>query len=1073
MDMKKIFYVALLMTCVLAGLHLQSQVSYIFRSYFPLDASVANPERGFFHFTSVRSSKSYNQLDVSKLLNYRNEGITLIFRNFILDGHVDDYLTASFLKGMETDFSLLRQCGLKAVIRFCYTEKSNPPYGDASLEWMLKHIQQLEPILRNNSDVIFVVQAGFIGAWGEWFYTDHFASSPGVVLPQHWEMRKQLVYALLDALPEYRQVELRTPIYKWKMLDNDTIPVSVEIAYSAAPKARLGHHNDCFLASPDDVGTYQNIPVEKNYLERDSRFTSVTGETCGVCSPCSDCSNTLAEMVRFHWSAINLDYHPTVINGWKVQGCFQTIEKKLGYQYRLINSEIQEKAKPGGALNIRLKLLNEGFSNPVNPRKVYLVLRNNISGNTYSLNVPGDFRLWPLNDTISLNLTAGLPSQIPTGKYEVLLSMPDFDLSLRENPLFSIRLANVDTWEAATGFNNLLTSVDVVNDASLPEYYGDQFFTMYAFEIPIDLMFKTDGSVNEWDSIEPIFQSSSQHTQLKAFFDNDTLHLCIKSPENINQIQVFFDADNNYATGYNSWPWAANGTDFLFENGLVYVHQGESNEWNWNLVGPAPFSLTDTIAEIALPVSLLDFEQDKEFSLAVMLNGQQPIPLPSAPFLKMKLQLNSIPEIRWVTGPLQITLYWQASRINRSVTVVERAEGEGEFQVIARLAPDKMAFTDKNLDSTKVYRYSVYRLTDDNYSQKKSTANIRPNQPADEFITMHCDGLYADWVVLEPQATSYKNGTSALTMVNFGDSLYISLRGLSFPSHLKIFMDSDLNVSTGLSNPNTHQNGCDYQVSGDSLLKASADDWLFIKKIKLKTSEYFTELSLGLADIQLVNVPSMKFSAVLNHQQPIPENITYAWFYKFIQPGIPAHFAVKNSQANPYSKIILEWNTRNDVEGYIIERSVDDLEHFARISRLAPTISYYHDNNVDTLHYYYYRIFAFNGQQRSDYSAVLGGRPGQIAEGITENCKLNALISIAPNPASDRIKVKIDCSRPAENAKLLLLSPSGTILYEKRLSRLVGESNHLMLLNGMRSGVYLLRFEADNYTPKTFKVFIQ
>ncbi|MEW6134876.1 MAG: DUF4832 domain-containing protein [Bacteroidota bacterium] len=1070
--MKKI-YVAFLVTFVLAGIHLQSQVNYIFKSYSPLDAPVANPERGFFHFTSVRSSKSYNQLDASKLLTYRNEGITLIFRNFILDGHVDEYLPASFLKGMETDFSLLRQYGLKAVIRFCYTEKSDPPYGDATLEWMLKHIQQLEPILRNNSDVIFVVQAGFIGAWGEWYYTDHFASSPGVILPQHWEMRKQLVNALLNALPEYRQVELRTPVYKWKMLDNDTTPVSVEIAYSATPKARLGHHNDCFLASPDDVGTYQNIPVEKNYLERDSRFTSVTGETCGVCSPCSDCSNTLAEMARFHWSAINLDYHPSVINGWKAQGCFQTIDKKLGYHYRLINSEIQEKARPGGALNIRLKLINEGFSNPVNPHKVYMVLRNKNTGNIYSLNVPGDLRLWLLNDTISLNLAAGLPSQIPTGDYEVLLNMPDFDLSLRDNPLFSIRMANVDTWEAFTGFNNLLTNVDVVDDASLPEYYGDQFFTMHTFEIPGDLKFRTDGSCNEWEFIEPIFQSSSSHTQLKAFFDNDTLHIFIHSPENINQIQVFLDADNNIATGYNSWPWAANGTDFLFENGLMYVHQGASNEWNWNILGPTPFSLADTIAEIALPASWLGFEQDMEISIGVMLNGQVPIPLPSAPFLKMKLQLNSIPEIRWISGPSQITLYWQASRINRSVTVVERAEGEGDFQVIARLASDKMAFSDKNLDSTKVYRYSVYRLTDDNFSQKKSTASVRPNQPADEFIAMRCDGLPTDWTVLEPQATSFNNGTSALTMVNFGDSLFISLRSLSFPPHLKISMDSDLDASTGLSNPYTQQAGCDYQISGDSLLKAGAGEWSFIKKIILKAKDGFTELSINLSDIQLLSVPSVKFSGVLNHQQPIPENIAYAWFYKFIQPGIPAHFAVKNSQANPTSKIILEWNTRNDAEGYIIERSVDDLEHFTRIARLAPTVSYYHDNNVDTLHYYYYRIFAFNGQQRSEYSAVLGGRPGQIAEGVAENCKLNALITIAPNPARDRIRVNINCSRPTENAKLQLLSPSGTIVYEKRLSRLAGETDHLLLLNGIRSGVYLLRFEADNYTPNTFKVFIQ
>ncbi len=46
---------------------------------------------------------------------------------------------------------------------------------------------------------------------------------------------------------------------------------------------------------------------------------------------------------------------------------------------------------------------------------------------------------------------------------------------------------------------------------------------------------------------------------------------------------------------------AANGTDFLFENGLMYVHQEHQMNGIGILLGPTPFSLADTIAEIALP----------------------------------------------------------------------------------------------------------------------------------------------------------------------------------------------------------------------------------------------------------------------------------------------------------------------------------------------------------------------------------------------------------------------------------------------------------------------------------------
>ncbi|MGC8865515.1 MAG: DUF4832 domain-containing protein [Bacteroidales bacterium] len=1059
---------------LLAGsFNLSAQVGHLVKYYSAIDSVLVNPERGFFHFTSVRSSKSYNALEADKLQAFRNEGITLIFRNYILDGHVSDYLSSAFLSGMEKDFGLLRQYGLKAVIRFCYTEKSTPPYGDATLDWMLIHIQQLEPILRKNSDVILVLQAGFIGAWGEWYYTDHFASSPGVILPQHWEMRKQLVSALLNALPEYRQVELRTPVYKWKIVDNDTTPVSLEIAFTGVPKARLGHHNDCFLASPDDVGTYQNIPVEKKYLERDSRFTMVTGETCGVCSPCSDCDNTLQEMARFHWTAINLDYHPSVISGWKTQGCFETINNKLGYRYRMIASRIQQQAKPGGAFHLELKLINEGFSNPVNPRNAYFVLKNSGTGQTFRVKIPGDLRLWPLHDTIRLDITAGLPSQMSVGNYEVFFEMPDFDLSLSQNPLFSIRTANKDTWRAASGLNSLLTEVEIVNDSSLPGYAGNLFFVGSALRVPTDLRFKADGLPLEWDSISTLGSIASPHTQAKAFFDNDTLFLFVGGAEPLSSVQIFIDVDRNPATGYPAWPWTNNGADLFFENGLLYSHQGIPGTWNWALLGPVSWLISDTLCEVAIPASLAGITPGQQVGLAFMLNNAFPLPSSGQPFLSTTFNLNAVPDLRYVLGPGQITLYWQAAGDDNISTIVQRSEGNGGFTTRAVLGGNVPAFTDKGLDSTKAYRYAVYRASSDNFSQRKTTPSLLPNQSADEFISMRCDGFQADWNIIEPQATLHDIRTMAVTVVNYLDSLYLSIRGYEQPTHVKFYFDTDLDASTGLPNLLTLQPGCDRMISGDSLFIAQGNSWTFLKKIKRSSSIGFTEWAVNLTDMNLVDVPSARFSGVINHNKPFPDKAVYAWFYKFVQPGIPQHFAVKNSQANPNSKIILEWNTRNDAEGYIIERSVDDLEHFNRIARLAPTISYYHDVNVDTSHQYYYRIFAFNGQQRSDYSAILGGRPGQIAEGMVEHSLPKVFFNIAPNPAEREFRVALECQQKAVNARLKLMNPNGYVVRELLLGEVGGELELKISVDGLPKGVYFLRFEATNYSPATLKVVLK
>jgi hypothetical protein len=47
-------------------------------------------------------------------------------------------------------------------------QTDSAPYGDATKAWMLRHIDQVSPLLHDNEDVIDALQAGFIGTWGEW-----------------------------------------------------------------------------------------------------------------------------------------------------------------------------------------------------------------------------------------------------------------------------------------------------------------------------------------------------------------------------------------------------------------------------------------------------------------------------------------------------------------------------------------------------------------------------------------------------------------------------------------------------------------------------------------------------------------------------------------------------------------------------------------------------------------------------------------------------------------------------------------------------------------------------------------
>ena len=248
-------------------LSLTAQLASI--TYTASQAQLANPERGLYKY-SATSSNPYTLLDESTLIEYKStQGISLLYRNFQLNNFLTKNISADYLANMTRDFETVRTTGMKLIVRFSYSESENVRQRDASKLMMLRHIQQLKPILQANSDVIAVLQTGFIGTWGEWYYTsqadfggwgfDNTALSPDQV-----NNRKEIVTALLDALPANRMLQLRNIDAKQNFYSLD--PLNKQIAYLGTPAARIGFHNDCFLANDTDSGTFSNPAEHRAYL---------------------------------------------------------------------------------------------------------------------------------------------------------------------------------------------------------------------------------------------------------------------------------------------------------------------------------------------------------------------------------------------------------------------------------------------------------------------------------------------------------------------------------------------------------------------------------------------------------------------------------------------------------------------------------------------------------------------------------------------------------------------------------------------------------------------------------------
>lgn len=455
----------------------------------------ANPERGFYLHTETRASAPSPV--PSNLANLRLNGsrdpnnayiakLSLVLRVFYLDSFINSPISSNYLDTIHADLASIRSQGAKAIVRFAYFQSPDRPFPEPGKARILEHIGQLAPVLRRNRDVIAVLQQGFIGAWGEGYYTDVFSTAGQTFTAQNWVDRADVIQALLDALPPERMIQVRTPQQRQKFLNGPAAPTSTPASagaqtFNGSPAARLGFHNDCFLADATDAGTFsdydgatepQDVTRLRDYQAQETRFTVMGGETCLENAPADNCASSGgradSDMAFFHYSFLNQGYNANVNDDWVTQGCMEEIKRRLGYRLELVTGVFPGEARPGQTIPLRLELRNVGFAAPFNPRGVELVLRRTNSGEQFfaELSRDTDARLWlPGTNHLVAPLLA-LPPDLPAGSYELLLHLPDPTPSLYGLPHYSIRLANSTAvsgggtslggvWEPATGYHHL------------------------------------------------------------------------------------------------------------------------------------------------------------------------------------------------------------------------------------------------------------------------------------------------------------------------------------------------------------------------------------------------------------------------------------------------------------------------------------------------------------------------------------------------------------------------------------------------------------------------------------------
>ncbi|WP_407441839.1 DUF4832 domain-containing protein [Fibrobacter sp.] len=311
-------------------------------------------------------------------------------------------LTEDALNVLQTTFDNVRNFGGKVIVRICYD-----PWFDGHSnttpehKWVMRHIEQLAPVLSKNVDVIVALEMGMHGAFGE-MHSDTAITYPRVA---------EAVNKMLQLTPPELKILTRTGNYSAAVLGFENWGVDFHIdgdVFKQIAEAkgdtmyRVGMFNDGYLGTQYDYGTWgadckTSICREEGvaWLEKYSINTPYGGEAVETANG-YEVINTpefLAhEGFRTHTSYLNLHWNNNVIDRWKAAHFsgkdyeydgtkidtltgFKFIDDHLGYRYVLRESWLPDTVFAGEKLKGKLKIQNVGFGNLTQKRnaKLYFV----------------------------------------------------------------------------------------------------------------------------------------------------------------------------------------------------------------------------------------------------------------------------------------------------------------------------------------------------------------------------------------------------------------------------------------------------------------------------------------------------------------------------------------------------------------------------------------------------------------------------------------------------------------------------------------------------------------------------
>lgn len=314
---------------------------------------VENPFQGaYFQWSTGAAEEIYDVIE-------EHPDYSVIMLTYNLDDEMEmETLPEKKLGDLEQSLSIAEELGLSVIFRAAYDFIGE--YEDPEFNIMLSHIEQMSVILNAHKECIMGVQAGMIGAFGEWTQSKYMdTKSYGMQIIEAWE--------------EALDPEIHISVRRQKFI-RDAMEWGLDTA-------RLGVYNDGLFSSESDLGTYReayNREEDLAWSEENIRVPFNGGEMPFI-SEFTDIVNVVKEAGQLNLSYLNQEYNHKVWEFWADQtyegmSGDAYIKSRLGCRPWIKSLDLNKHIKWNRTLYIEAEIANSGFA-MINPNyHMYFVL---------------------------------------------------------------------------------------------------------------------------------------------------------------------------------------------------------------------------------------------------------------------------------------------------------------------------------------------------------------------------------------------------------------------------------------------------------------------------------------------------------------------------------------------------------------------------------------------------------------------------------------------------------------------------------------------------------------------------